>query len=386
MIKLSFTGDVSLDKPLLKASKKTDGKYRFDTLFRDIEPVFAGSDMIIGNLETVFGGEDKGYNVKPFGYNSPDEYLLALKDFGFDLFSVANNHCLDEGVGGLRRTVDICHSNGIDTVGTVDAPNYLVRTVNGVRIAFVSYTQMINRSPESDRITGIGSHVNLLYPYRSVQTTGIRKLINSMPLKYREGVKRMIGIPTVTKITDSLQPGMLNDDFTQRLKKNIAEAKANADVVVMLVHCGGQFNDAPGEYVNKLFDIISGAGADVIIGNHPHVIHRIDSSEKCIKAFSLGGFTLSPSAEYVHPDAMADHSMIVHLYLDETTKSIAGAAFSFVHGTEDRDHNLSLKPIRFNDDESEIVRRLFNRVVGRNEEDALKISENGYEYEFYTSD
>lgn len=342
MIKLSFTGDISLDKPMLKASRNENGSYHFEKLFREVKHLFSDSDYLVGNLETVFGGADKGYNVKPFGYNSPDEFLLALKEFGFDLLSVANNHCLDEGIKGLKRTVSLCNKSGIATVGTVRRDhNYLVKDIKGVKVAFLSYTQFINQSRYSDHVRDLDRYVNMLYPYNAVKPAGLRsRVIHAFPVGLREDVKRKLGMPTVTKVTDSIRPGMMNDEYLDRLKNNILEAKSKSDLVVMLAHCGGQFNDEPGEYAETIFKKIREFGADIIIGNHPHVIHRIEAEKGHITAFSLGGMTLSPSAEYVHPDSMADYSLLVHIYIDEKTKAIEKGTYSILKGIEDESQYL----------------------------------------------
>lgn len=344
MIKISFTGDISLDKPMLKAARDEYGAYHFEKMFRGFKRLISNSDFLVGNLETVFGGADKGYNIKPFSYNSPDEFLYSLKETGFNLLSVANNHCLDEGVEGLRRTVSLCKEMGIDTVGMADPDNSVyVKKVKGVKIAFLSYTHMVNQSRRTDRISNIYQYINLLYPYKADRNTGIRsRVIYALPLELREGIKRILGMPTVTKFTDSIKPGMLNEEYIERLERNIRKAKAQADLVVMLVHCGGQFNDEPGDYTSKIFEIMREAGVDVIIGNHPHVIQRIEVEQNNITAFSLGGVTLSPSAEYVHPEAKAEYSMLVHIYIDENAKIIKKGTYTLIKGTENQEKYLSI--------------------------------------------
>ena len=103
MIRLTFVGDIACDRPLLKAARKW-GKYDFSRVFQT-SGVFENSDLVIGNLETCFGGGH--YGTKAYHYSSPDSFCDAIRDAGFDIVSTANNHCLDEGVDGLIRTLGI---------------------------------------------------------------------------------------------------------------------------------------------------------------------------------------------------------------------------------------------------------------------------------------
>lgn len=367
MLKISFTGDVSLDKPLLKAAQKENGDFGFDEVFADIKDIFDSSDYVVGNLETVFAGSSKGYNVKPFGYNSPDEFLVALKKIGFDAFSMANNHCLDEGIDGLTRTVQVCKKNNIDISGVkvADVDNKIVFTLSGVKVCLLSYAHTINRSRNTDKIKNISEYVNLLYPYNAVKAQGIKsKFIHMLPLQLRESIKRKLGIPTVTKVIDHIFPEMINHNYIKRLVEDIQLAKKNADIVIMCVHCGGQFNDFPGEYSEYIFNVMKDAGADVIIGNHPHIIQRVDVDDTCVKAYSLGGFSLSPSAEYVHPEAKAEYSMILHVYIDTDTKEIASITATFIKGEEDDTHYLRLRTVdTMNEKEKDVIQK----KIGMNE-------------------
>ncbi len=65
-IKLSFLGDITCDRPMLKASKQSDGAFDFESSLRALKSVLADSDYVVGNLETVCAGAEFGYN--PGGY------------------------------------------------------------------------------------------------------------------------------------------------------------------------------------------------------------------------------------------------------------------------------------------------------------------------------
>ena len=100
------------ERPLLKACYSNKG-YNFKSVFEVTKKLFNNSDYVIGNLETVFAGEEAGYTNSLYSFNTPDEFLDALKESGIDLFLTANNHCLDRGIEGLRRTVHELDSRNI---------------------------------------------------------------------------------------------------------------------------------------------------------------------------------------------------------------------------------------------------------------------------------
>ena len=132
MTRLTFVGDIACDRPLLKAAKH-GGKYDFSRVFQTQE-VFQGSDFVIGNLESCFGGGH--YGKKPYHYSVPDSFGDAIRDAGFDLVSTANNHCLDEGVEGLERTIKVLDRLGISHTGTfaqVEDKRWLTKEINGRR-------------------------------------------------------------------------------------------------------------------------------------------------------------------------------------------------------------------------------------------------------------
>ena len=104
LIRITFVGDIMCERPLLKAYFMNKG-YDFRPVFEATKKLFNESDFVIGNLETVFAGKEVGYTNSLYSFNTPDEFLDALKESGIDLFLTANNHCLDRGIDGLKRTI-----------------------------------------------------------------------------------------------------------------------------------------------------------------------------------------------------------------------------------------------------------------------------------------
>lgn len=99
------TGDVLIHDNLLSGAKQTDGSYDFSKFFMHSRKYINAANLAIANLEVTLGGEAAGnYRGYP-GFNSPDSLIDYLKADGFDLLLTSNNHSLDTGAAGLKRTV-----------------------------------------------------------------------------------------------------------------------------------------------------------------------------------------------------------------------------------------------------------------------------------------
>lgn len=80
-VKITFIGDIMCELPLLKASRTKNG-YNFYGVFSHTQELFRKSDYVVGNLETVFAGKDMEYTNTLYSFNTPDEFLDALKTSG----------------------------------------------------------------------------------------------------------------------------------------------------------------------------------------------------------------------------------------------------------------------------------------------------------------
>ena len=198
--------------------------YDFMHNFQDMKPFFAGKDLVIGNLELTFGGSDRPYSSYPC-FNTPDSFLDAVKDAGFNLLTTANNHSMDTGKAGVIRTLDRLDAYGIDHVGTYrsaeERDTILYKDVNGMRFAFLSYTYGTN------------------------------------------------GIP----VPDDYLVNVLDEE---RMVQDIQRARAEADVVVVLPHMGNEYESEPREIFVQWADRMFEAGADIVLASHPHVLQRME--------------------------------------------------------------------------------------------------------------
>lgn len=231
----------------------TGGSYDFSPSFSFITPYLQSADLTVGNLETVLAGQERGFSGYP-NFNSPDELAANLKQAGFDLLATANNHSLDMGIDGLFRTVNSLTGAGLKCFGTCRSPEErlpLTVEVNGIKISFLSYTGTTNGIP--------------------------------VPAGYEYAINYIPDFNTIDPIID-----------------DISAARENgADLVVLYMHWGHEYWLTPNDLQRDLARRLAAAGADLIIGGHPHVMQPMEwitveqedgPPRQTLVAYSLGNF------------------------------------------------------------------------------------------------
>lgn len=232
-ITLLFAGDLMQHKEQINAARTADGTYDYTPCFADVCSRIGNADLAIANLETTFAHTP--YTGYP-AFNSPDEYLYAIRDAGFDVLLTANNHCLDRRQKGLERTIRLLDSLHIPHTGTYRTaeerskryPLFLLK--KGFRIALLNYTY---------------------------GTNGIR--------------------PTPPNRVNYIDKDSILQDI------NIARAW-QPDVIIACMHWGNEYQSLPNAEQRQLADWLLQRGVTHVIGSHPHVIQPIE-----IRTDSLGG-------------------------------------------------------------------------------------------------
>jgi len=235
---LLFVGDIMLSREVGEQIKKRgDPRYPF---LKTAE-ILNSADLTVGNLEGPISnrGENQG---SPYSFRADPKIIEGLKFAGFDILSLANNHILDWGRKALEDTILNLNESGIETVGAgknyTEANRPLIKEVNGIKFTFLSYTNLNPGSEATDSAAGI-SNFDL------------------------EEAAAKIGLFKKLKI---------------------------AGFIVVLFHWGDEYqihsNSNQREMAHQLID----AGADLIIGHHPHVIQEIENYHGKWIAYSLGNF------------------------------------------------------------------------------------------------
>lgn len=254
-VTLGATGDILLHKRVYNKAKKDDG-FDFTEMFSEVKPLFSEDHLIIVNQESIIGGEEMGLSCFPH-FNSPVEIGYTLKDMNVDIVNIANNHTLDHGEKGILKSIENWEKIGLPYVGAYkskeDQETLRIIHKNGLRICFLSYTRTTGgkKVPKGKEY--------LINQYGPTRFAGYRDVA---------GVRRLIN---------------------QIRKRDLA------DVVVLSIHFGKEYQMLPTAYQTETASNLSDAGADVIIGHHPHVLQppaflTNSKGETTFTAYSLGNF------------------------------------------------------------------------------------------------
>jgi len=259
---LLAVGDIMVHMPQLPAyyDKGTDS-YDLTSWFSQVKPILERGDWVVGNLETPIAGKDLKFTGFP-RFNAPNELADAIRGAGIQLVSTANNHSLDRGVPGVQRTLATVRKAGLIPFGTsADAKEQsrnVIEERNGIRMGFLSYTYGTNGIP--------------------------------IP-KGKEYAVNLID--------------------RNAIKKDIAKLKkAGADAVAVSLHFGVEYQRMPNAEQTSLAKELIGAGADLILGSHPHVVQPYEeisipasesfdgSPRKGVVIYSLGNFISNQTGDW----------------------------------------------------------------------------------------
>ncbi len=278
--KLTFVGDM-MCSPRMTELSGMDYSFAFGraTKLKDC-------DYLVGNLETPIAGEALQYTYERYRFNTPDTYLDALKDCGFDLLALANNHCMDRGEEGIKRTLATCHKKGFDTIGIYDSAeardHVFVKELGGIRVGFVNYTYGTNAFAHRTFL----EHpymVNLLQPEETLP--GSIHLLNKYD-KIAEDLARIYD-------PDGDEYALVAP-YLEQLKNDIARAKEASDYVIAMIHNGGQYIQDIDPYSAFIAEKVKEYGADIIVGHHQHLIQESEHKDGYLKIFCLGNFMHDP--------------------------------------------------------------------------------------------
>jgi poly-gamma-glutamate capsule biosynthesis protein CapA/YwtB (metallophosphatase superfamily) len=284
-----------------------------------VAPAFRLGDFRTVNLETVVSAAGAGdaYPKKRFILNSPPPTLAGLKRLGVDVPLVANNHTRDYLDRGITDTRNALAAAGFPVVGFADGDGrqqaYLTK-VRNTSLALLAYTSVD------------GSFVNDQYPADSHGTPNDPDngwQYESRSWGYRGGVQvpfqdRSIG--QAWKVYRSLERGLSADEAGKlwaslvgvypemqdwvgrrghqgaaewddvRSVDEIRQAATKATLTVVELHSGFQFTNESAANTRKMARAAIDAGADIVIGHHPHVLQGLEWYKGKLIAYSMGNF------------------------------------------------------------------------------------------------
>jgi hypothetical protein len=251
-ITLAFAGDVHFEGRVARLLTQPD------TAFGPIASVLSASDLALVNLETPITGRGEP-EPKRYLFRAPDPAVTALRAAGVDAVSLANNHSLDYGRTGLADTIDKARAGGLGTIGAGSDAGQAYqpwrRTVRGVRVAVFGFSQ-----------------------------------VDDLAESWAAGPGKA---------------GIAMAFDTARAVRAVEAARADSDLIVVLPHWGTEGDECPNERQRAFAEAMAGAGADVIVGAHAHVLQGAGRSGGAYVAYGLGNFLWYSSGLFVPFSARA---------------------------------------------------------------------------------
>lgn len=311
-IVIAATGDIMM--PLSNQLAATRNKERYNILFEKIALDLTSADITFANLETPVD-----HTAPLSGYpkfNARSGLLTALKKAGVGIVSIANNHAMDAKAVGLVRTIDNIAAAGLLFTGggrtQAEAGQATIATLHGITTAFLAYTYGTNER---------------------------------MPVKKRDAPR-----------VDLLR---INSEADLALAAaDVRKTRQSTDLVVVSLHWSDEYRTIPTAWQRRVAAELIEAGADVILGHHPHVLQPIESysarnGRQGLIAFSLGNFISSQnygvaSKNRTHRKALRGDGIILRIYVvkEQGKTSVARAEFVPLWTLRDRvGKNVVYRPV-----------------------------------------
>lgn len=209
--------------------------------FAEIAPMLRSADITLVNLEAPLTKGGTEFKDKKFRFRASPVAAKALKSAGITTVTLANNHSMDFGTQGLRDTISALSQVGIRHVGAgmtlAEARKAVIYEIRGTRVAILGYSLTLPQ-----------------------EFWGTQHQAGTAPL------------------------------LEKLVQADIAAAQKQAEIIIVTVHWGEEGTTRLRPYQTRLAHMIIDAGADAVIGHHPHVLQGIEVYKKGIIFYSLGNF------------------------------------------------------------------------------------------------
>jgi poly-gamma-glutamate synthesis protein (capsule biosynthesis protein) len=204
-----------------------------------VKPLFKGAEIVFGNLEVVLSHQDLvRWKLSSMEMRGHPDTARRIRDAGFTVLNVANNHSMQHGIGPFSETVETLKALGLGVVGVATedhkGPVPHVTTINGLSVTMLGYA--------------------------------------FEPDQYAKGPVGYAFAPDCDMLGQ------------------VAAAKKQTDLVICSLHWGVEFVGHPSVEEEQLARQLVDAGADLVLGHHPHVIRRVERHGRGLIAYSLGNF------------------------------------------------------------------------------------------------
>jgi len=244
-IRILFTGDI-----LLSRNVREEYQHRDESPWIHIKPLFQQADFVVGNLEgavadAISAEIDNSGDSSSLVFDIKPDDISMLREAGFNIITIANNHSHDLGAAGVERTATALIANDIRPVSYDLSPQFF--TVRDVVISVVA--------------------------------------INTVPANRDGSVNRVPSVETMQKL---------------RLARTLSH------VVIVSIHWGSELLEWHNKNQRTMAEWLIEHGADVIIGSHPHVVQQPEIIKGKPVFFSLGNHLFDQKYQATKEGLIAD--------------------------------------------------------------------------------
>jgi poly-gamma-glutamate capsule biosynthesis protein CapA/YwtB (metallophosphatase superfamily) len=245
VVRLVAAGDVLIHDRIYNDARIDVDRFDFSPMFSKVKSYIQNADLALVNQESVTGGTEIGLSSYP-AFNSPFDIADTLKNIGFDVATLANNHALDRGEIALQNAIAHWNELGVAHTGAFaseqEQNKLCLIEKNGITFSILSYTYGTN------------------------------------------------GIP-VPKGKDYL----VNLIDEEQIKRDVEKAKQASDVVIAAMHFGNEYETMPNESQKRMSRLLADLGVHIVIGHHPHVLQppaflNGKDGNQTFVIYSLGNF------------------------------------------------------------------------------------------------
>ena len=247
-IELLAVGDNIAHETIRETGMREDGPWNYDDVYQYVKEDVEAADLALVTQETIFVEDREDVSGYP-SFGTPPEFGEALVNTGFDVIASATNHALDKGTDSIEYTLDWWKQNypDISVLGLYDSQETSeeipVISCKELKLAILDYTYGLNG------------------------------------LELPRGKEYMVNV---------------YDE--EQAREDIRQAKELADVVVVVMHVGVEYDQDVDEETRDWTDVFLEEGVDIVIGSHPHVVRTMETltgedGHKMLVYYSLGNFT-----------------------------------------------------------------------------------------------
>ena len=248
IVTLAITGDIMLGRRVGARLREVGGP---TTVFRPFLKRLAAADITVGNLESTLsqrGAPTQGGD----SFGADPNVREALRAAGFDVIGLANNHLGDYGAAAMRDTFRLLREGRLPYVGAgrnrEEAERALVVERGGTSVGFLA-------------VDSIGET-----PAATATSPGTSRL--DMPPR----------------------TGPMDEERLDRLERQVRTLAGQVDAVIVMTHWGTQYTNLPEPSQRRVARTLAKAGADVVVGGHPHWLQGLEQVGNTLVVHSLGNF------------------------------------------------------------------------------------------------